>query len=79
MTLRFGPFELDEAGRALMCARQEMPLQPRVFDLLVYLTHNRNRVIAKDSIRNAAFGAHAAANGETLPCNPNPLAEYMMM
>ena len=55
MTLRFGPFELDEAGRALMCARQEMPLQPRVFDLLVYLTHNRNRVIAKDELLDAIW------------------------
>ena len=38
MTLRFGPFELDEAGRALLHAQREVSLQPRVFDLLVYLT-----------------------------------------
>jgi len=55
MTLRFGPFELDEAGRALTCARQEMPLQPRVFDLLVYLTHNQDRVIAKDELLDAVW------------------------
>jgi DNA-binding winged helix-turn-helix (wHTH) protein len=55
MTLRFGPFELDEAGRVLMCARQEVPLQPRVFDLLVYLAHHRDRVVAKDELLEALW------------------------
>lgn len=50
MTLRFGPFELDEAGRVLLCARREVALQPRVFDLLVYLVRNRERVVAKDEL-----------------------------
>lgn len=55
MILRFGPFELDEAGRVVMCARQEVPLQPRVFDLLVYLFHNRDRVISKDELLEAVW------------------------
>ena len=55
MTLRFGPFELDEAGRVVMCARQEVPLQPRVFDLLVYLIHNRDRVVSKDELLEAVW------------------------
>jgi DNA-binding winged helix-turn-helix (wHTH) protein len=50
MTLRFGGFELDEAGRVLMCARQEVSLQPRVFDLLIHLVHNRDRVVSKDEL-----------------------------
>lgn len=55
MTLRFGPFELDEAGRVLMCARQEVSLQPRVFDLLVYLARNRDRVVSKDELLEAVW------------------------
>ena len=55
MTLRFGPFELDEASRVVLCARQEVPLQPRVFDLLAYLTRNRDRVIAKDELLEALW------------------------
>jgi DNA-binding winged helix-turn-helix (wHTH) protein len=55
MTFRFGPFELDEAGRVVMCARQEVPLQPRVFDLLVYLVHNRDRVVSKDELLEAVW------------------------
>jgi len=57
MTLRFGPFELDEAGRVLLCARQEVSLQPRVFDLLVYLVRHRDRVVAKDELLEAVWPA----------------------
>ena len=55
MAFEFGPFELDEAGRVVMCARQEVPLQPRVFDLLVYLVHNRERVVSKDELLEAVW------------------------
>ncbi|MGE0288229.1 MAG: winged helix-turn-helix domain-containing protein [Bradyrhizobium sp.] len=55
MTLRFGPFQLDEAGRVFMCARQEVPLQPRVFDLLVYLIRNQDRVVSKDELLEAVW------------------------
>ena len=55
MAVEFGPFELDEAGRVVMCARQEVPLQPLVFDLLVYLVHNRDRVVSKDELLDAIW------------------------
>lgn len=55
MAFEFGPFELDEAGRVVMCARQEVRLQPRVFDLLVYLVHNRDRVVSKDELLEAVW------------------------
>jgi DNA-binding winged helix-turn-helix (wHTH) protein/tetratricopeptide (TPR) repeat protein len=46
----FGPFRLDEPGRALWLADREVPLQPRVFDLLVFLIRNRERVVSKDEL-----------------------------
>ena len=55
MAVDFGPFTLDEAGRALLCARQEVALQPRVFDLLLYLVHNQGRVISKDELLEAVW------------------------
>jgi len=50
MGLRFGRFELDEDGRALRLDGREQPLQPLVFDLLVYLVHERARVVPKQEL-----------------------------
>ncbi|MFB6450891.1 winged helix-turn-helix domain-containing protein [Bradyrhizobium tunisiense] len=55
MIHRFGPFELDEASRVVLCARREVALQPRVFDLLAYLVRNRDRVIEKDELLDAIW------------------------
>jgi DNA-binding winged helix-turn-helix (wHTH) protein len=50
MTYRFGEFELDEAGRALSLGRRALTLQPKVFDLLLYLVRHAGRVISKDEL-----------------------------
>jgi DNA-binding winged helix-turn-helix (wHTH) protein len=50
MSFGFGPFQLDEAGRVLRLADREIALQPRVFDLLVCLVQNRERVVPKDEL-----------------------------
>jgi DNA-binding winged helix-turn-helix (wHTH) protein len=50
MTFEFGPFRLDEPARALRLEERELPLQPRVFDLLVYLVRSRARVVSKDEL-----------------------------
>jgi DNA-binding winged helix-turn-helix (wHTH) protein len=55
VTFEFGPFRLDEAGRALRLEGRELPLQPRVFDLLVYLVHSRERVVSKDELLDALW------------------------
>jgi DNA-binding winged helix-turn-helix (wHTH) protein len=55
MTFEFGPFRLDEPGRVLRLAEREMPLQPRVFDLLVYLVRSRARVVSKDELLDALW------------------------
>ena len=55
MTFEFGSFQLDEPGRVLRLAGREVPLQPRVFDLLVYLVRSRARVVAKDELLDALW------------------------
>ncbi|TCO82771.1 LuxR family transcriptional regulator [Plasticicumulans lactativorans] len=47
---RFAAFELDRDGRALRLDGREIPLQPRVFDLLLYLVENRERVVSKEEL-----------------------------
>jgi DNA-binding winged-HTH domains len=55
MTFRFGRFVLDEATRELRCAGRALELQPRTFDLLVYLVRHRDRVVTKDELLSALW------------------------
>jgi pimeloyl-ACP methyl ester carboxylesterase len=48
MTIVFDEFELDSARRELRVdGKPQPPLQPQVFDLLVYLVENHERVVPK--------------------------------
>jgi hypothetical protein len=47
---RFAAFELDGNGPALRLDGREIPLQPRVFDLLLYLVEDRDRVVSKEEL-----------------------------
>jgi DNA-binding winged helix-turn-helix (wHTH) protein len=49
MLYRFAEFELDEQQRELRLRGREIVLQPRVFDLLVYLVRNREPSSARKS------------------------------
>jgi len=55
VTFTFGPFELDEPRRVLRLDGRELPLQPRVFELLVYLVRNRAQVVSKDELLGAIW------------------------
>jgi len=46
---------LDTDRRELTCGPQPVPLQPQVFDLLVYLIENRERVVSKDDLLAAVW------------------------
>ena len=63
MPFAFGPFRLDEPGRVLRLAEREMPLQPRVFDLLVYLVNARDRVVSKDELLDALWPGVTVTEG----------------
>ncbi len=47
---RFGRYELDEGRRLLLRAGVRVSLQPRVFDLLIYLVRNRERAVSRSEI-----------------------------
>jgi len=55
LKFEFGPFQLDEPARVLRLAQRELPLQPRVFELLVYLVRNRARVVSKDELLDSLW------------------------
>jgi DNA-binding winged helix-turn-helix (wHTH) protein len=50
MTIGFGEYELDPARRELRMNGVPQPLQPQVFDLLLYLVENRERVVSKHEL-----------------------------
>ncbi len=50
MTVRFGPFELDDAQRLLRRGGREVHLTPKAFDLLALLVAEAPRVVRKDEL-----------------------------
>jgi DNA-binding winged helix-turn-helix (wHTH) protein len=54
--LRFADCEVGVAARELRREGRPVPLQPRVFDLLVCLLRNRDRVVGKGELRRAVWG-----------------------
>src|SRR4029434_1801577 len=63
MTHRFQGFEIDEATRELRAAGRVLTLQPRVFDLLVCLAKNRDRVVPKEELLEAVWPGVIVADG----------------
>jgi DNA-binding winged helix-turn-helix (wHTH) protein/pimeloyl-ACP methyl ester carboxylesterase len=52
----FGDHALDIDRRELRRGSEQIALEPQVFDLLVYLVENRDRVVSKDDVIAAVWG-----------------------
>ena len=50
MQFRFADHVLDASRRELRCGDERIAVEPQVFDLLVYLIENRDRVVSKDDL-----------------------------
>jgi DNA-binding winged helix-turn-helix (wHTH) protein len=55
MRLRFDEFILDVARRELWRGSEPVVVEPQVFDLLVYLVQNPERVVTKDELLQAVW------------------------
>src|SRR5262245_37169122 len=51
----FGPYRLDGAERLLTCDGAVIPLQPKVFDLLLALLESHGRLLEKDELMKAVW------------------------
>lgn len=52
MIYRFGAFELDAARRELRADGVPVELEPKAFELLVFLVENRDRAVGKNELQN---------------------------
>jgi TolB-like protein len=55
LNLRFADFEINMARRELRRAGATVHLEPQVFDLLVHLVQNRDRIVSKDELIEAIW------------------------
>ena len=56
MVLAFGNCRLDIAGRELRRRADLVELEPRAFDLLVFLLNHRDRIVSKDDLLREVWG-----------------------
>ncbi|MGC4092730.1 MAG: winged helix-turn-helix domain-containing protein [Polyangiaceae bacterium] len=63
MNFSFGRFSLDEQARSLRLDGEERPLQPLVFDLLVYLVRERARVVPKEELLEKLWDGATVTDG----------------
>jgi TolB-like protein/class 3 adenylate cyclase/Tfp pilus assembly protein PilF len=54
--IRFGDFELDTALFELRQSGERIPLEPQVFDLLVFLARNSHRTVTREEIYTEIWG-----------------------
>ena len=62
MILSFGDYEIDVERRELRRARTPVHVEPQVFDLLVYLVQNRDRVVSKDDLIASIWGGRIVSD-----------------
>lgn len=55
VVLVFGNHRLDIARRELHCGTELIDLEPKAFDLLIFLVRNRDRVVSKDDLLQAIW------------------------
>jgi TolB-like protein len=58
---RFSEHTLDVERRELWRGSEAVAIEPQVFDLLVYLLRNRDRVVSKDDLMEAVWGGRAVS------------------
>ncbi len=62
MVYRFDPFELDGEGYSLTRGGQRIPVEPLVFDLLIFLVQNRWRVTSRSEMLDTLWSGKVVSD-----------------
>jgi DNA-binding response OmpR family regulator len=69
------PLRIDLAGRRVFSRGQELELQPKQFDLLVYLVRNRGTVLTRDQLLQNVWGYDYVGDTRTVDVHVRWLRE----
>ncbi|MBE3565579.1 MAG: response regulator transcription factor [Thermogemmatispora sp.] len=72
-----GPVRIDLPGRRVWCRDQEIEMQPKQFDLLVYLVRNRGTVLTRDQLLHHVWGYDYAGDTRTVDVHIRWLREKL--
>ena len=72
-----GPLRIDLAGRRVHCRDQALELQPKQFELLVYLVRNRGTVLTRDQVLHNVWGYDYAGDTRTVDVHIRWLREKL--
>ena len=75
--LSVGPLRIDLAGRRINCRGKELELQPKQFDLLVYLVRNRGTVLTRDLLLHNVWGYDYVGDTRTVDVHVRWLREKL--
>ncbi|HYC16256.1 MAG TPA: winged helix-turn-helix domain-containing tetratricopeptide repeat protein [Pseudolabrys sp.] len=62
MQFLFGDHTLDDDRRELLRGTEPVAVEPQVFDLLIYLVQNRDRVVSKDDLIASVWGGRVVSD-----------------
>ena len=68
MRFRFGDFQIDLGLHELRRGSQVVPVEPQVFDLLIYLIRNRSRTVSKDELIGAIWKGRIISEAALSTC-----------
>lgn len=72
-----GPLRIDLAGRRVHCRDEEFELQPKQFELLVYLVRNRGTVLTRDQLLHNVWGYDYVGDTRTVDVHVRWLREKL--
>jgi len=68
LDFRFADFEIDTARQELRRSGAVVHIEPQVFDLLVYLVRNRDRIVSKDELIDVVWSGRIVSEAALSSC-----------